>query len=202
MSAALGAAPAYCQLYCEENVWQLCAHASVAAAERRVLLISNRSRRVAMWGQRAAENPLGAVAWDYHVVLIFRAPRPERDPDGWSVWDLDARDPGPRPALGWLRESFRAGPLPPIYAPRFRLVSCAEYRRHLRSDRRHMRDHEGALAQPEPPWPPIMGEPPSCAPTDEGCNLDRFLDMDDAGFLGELFDLAELERWLNREAHA
>lgn len=188
--------PAYCPFYCEENVWQLCAHARVATAERRVLFISNAERRVAMWGQRAAPHPHSPIVWDYHVVLLLR--------DGgrrWEIWDLDAHFPGPRSALPWLRSSFDlAGLLPARYAPRFRMIDGADYRRHLRSDRRHMRLPDGSAQQPPPPWPAIMGEPPACAPADEGSNLERFIDTQDPNFLGQLFDLAELRAWLESEA--
>lgn len=187
-------APAYCPFYCEENVWQLCAHPHVAQAERRVLFISNAERRVAMWGQRAASSPDEPIVWDYHVVLLLRDPGCR-----WEIWDLDARYPGPRSAERWLRSSFDLlGVLPPRYAPRFRMIEGDDYRRHLRSDRRHMRLDDGTIRQPPPPWPTIMGEPPACAREDEGSNLERFIDMQDRDFLGQLFDLAELREWLSR----
>lgn len=188
-------APAYCPFYCEENVWQLCAHPRWAAAERRVLCISNSERRVAMWGQRTAQHPHVPIVWDYHVVLLLRDPGRRFD-----VWDLDAQYPGPRSAERWLRTSFdHSGLLPPQYAPCFRMIDCADYRRHFRSDRRHMRSQDGTPKQPPPPWPAIMGEPPACAPEDDGSNLERFIDMQDAGFLGQLFDLAALRCWLESE---
>ena len=36
---------------------------------------------------------------------------------------------------------------------------------------------------------------------DDGSNLERFIDTQDSGFLGQLFDLAELRRWLESEGH-
>jgi hypothetical protein len=190
------AAPLYCAFYCEENVWHLCAHARVAAAERRVLFVSNADRRVAMWGQRAAATRGHGIAWDYHVVLLLR-----HSGQRWQIWDLDAHDPGPRSATGWLRESFEPTELlPRRYAPRFRMVESADYRRHLRSDRRHMLLSDGTLMQPPPPWQPIVGEPPACAPEDGGSNLARFVDTQDPGFLGQLFDLESLGRWLQSQA--
>ncbi|HLT38312.1 MAG TPA: hypothetical protein VK034_18630 [Enhygromyxa sp.] len=187
--------PLYCPFFCEENVWHLCAHPRVAAAERRVVFISNPDRRVAMWGQKASREPRAAIAWDYHVVLLLRELG-----RAWQVWDLDARDPGPRSAAGWLRDSFdHAGLLPPSYAPRFRMIDGPEYRRHLRSDRRHMLRPDGTPMQPPPPWPEILGEPPACAPVDDGSNLSRFIDTVDPGFLGRVFDLRELGRWLKSE---
>lgn len=187
-------APAYCPFYCEENVWQLCAHRRVVQAEQRVLFISNDERRVAMWGQRAASSPDVPIVWDYHVVLLLRDPGRR-----WDIWDLDAHYPGPRSAERWLRSSFDfSGLLPSRYAPRFRMIDGDEYRRHLRSDRRHMRLDDGTIRQPPPPWPTIMGEPPACAREDDGSNLERFIDTRDSDFLGQLFDLAELRDWLSR----
>jgi hypothetical protein len=190
------AVPAYCPFYCEENVWHLCAHPRVAQAERRVVFISNAERRVAMWGQRAAPTPTHGIAWDYHVVLLLR-----QSGQRWQSWDLDAHNPGPRSATTWLRESFDpAELLPRRYAPRFRMIESADYRRHFRSDRRHMRLPDGTPLRPPPPWPAIMGEPPACASVDDGSNLDRFLDTQDPGFLGQLFDLDALRRWVQSQA--
>lgn len=187
--------PRYWPYYCEENVWHLCADPELAAAERRVLFISNRRRRVAMWGQRASEDPSQPIAWDYHVVLLLRRSGADggQPGAGWAVWDLDAREPGPIPAARWLDLSFaRIGLLPPIYSPHFRLVDAADYRRHLRSDRRHMLGDDGVLKQPAPPWPPIQGTPVA----GEDYNLDRFVDVEDPSFLGERLDLPGLRRWL------
>jgi hypothetical protein len=63
-----------------------------------------------------------------------------------------------------------------------------------------MRLFDGTVRQPPPPWPEIMGEPPACAPDDDGSNLARFIDVEDPNFLGQLFDLAELRRWFESDA--
>lgn len=182
--------PAYCAYYCEENIWHLCADPRVVADDRRVLVICNRARRVAMWGQKISKQPEYPIAWDYHVILLARASgRP------WRAWDLDARGPCPQPADTWLEHSFLGIQLlPREFEPKFRLIDADSYRRHLRSDRRHMRHPDGTSMQPPPSWPPILGEP--WDEPDDGSNLDRFLDMDDARFIGELLDLAGLRRWL------
>jgi hypothetical protein len=184
--------PAYWAFYCEENIWHLCADPRVEADERRVLIICNRARKVAMWGQRIARQPAFPIAWDYHVVLFAR-----RRGQAWQAWDLDARGSCPQIAIDWLEHSFQGtGLLPPEFEPRFRLVTAEDYRRHLRSDRRHMRRPDGTAMQPPPTWPPIMGEPVS--EPDGGSNLARFLDTDDSDFIGELFDLPRLRRWLRQ----
>lgn len=185
--------PRYCAYFCEENIWHLCADPGVREAERHALIITNPGRRVAVWGQRLAKDPSLPIAWDYHVVLLYRLP--ER---GWKVWDLDGLREGPRPARSWLDDSFRGqGVIPDAFLPRFRLVASADYRRHLCSDRRHMRAADGTELQPHPPWPPIAGEPVDGAAADEGVhNLDRFLDTEDLSFVGEVFDLDQLRAWL------
>lgn len=189
-------APLYCPFYCEENVWQLCAHPRVADAERWVLFVSNAIRKVAMWGQRAAAAKDLPIAWDYHVVLLFRAPAEPttgQGPGPWQIWDLDAREPDPRAAADWLARSFaHIGLLPPKYTPRFRMVSCADYRRHLRSDRRHMLRPDGLPRRAPPSWPAILGEP--TAENDDGNNLDRFIDTEDPSFLGRCLDLDGLRK--------
>jgi hypothetical protein len=192
MKLVMTEGPAYCAYYCEENIWHLCADPRVEADERRVLIICNRARKVAMWGQRIAKQPAFPIAWDYHVILLARAVVHGRR---WQAWDLDARAPCPQPATTWLDHSFQGSALlPPEFEPRFRLLDADLYRRHLRSDRRHMRLADGTSMQPPPSWPPILGEP--FGVPDDGSNLAEFLDMDDRAFLGELFDLPELRRWL------
>lgn len=194
MNEAERPAPRYCAYFCEENIWHLCTHPRVAASERAALFITNPARRVAVWGQRLSTDPNLPIAWDYHVVLLFRPPGAR-----WQIWDLDGHLREPQPAQAWLRSSFRGEQvLPPEFLPRFRLVPATDYRRHLRSDRRHMRDAEGQELQPHPSWAPILGEPlgeplPSEAPpADDGHNLERFLDTEDPGFVGQVFDLGEL----------
>ena len=188
----------YCPYYCEENIWHLCADPQVTSvpSERRVLFVANRDRRVAMWGQRLSTDPELPVVWDYHVVLLVRQfAQPGWGQPGWELWDLDAAIPPPRPALTWLDDCFRgAGVVPPQFEPQFRVVPASAFRRHFRSDRSHMRAPDGGWLQPPPDWPAILGEP--FEGDGEGSNLDRFLDVEDPAFLGEVFDLRGLRRWL------
>jgi hypothetical protein len=185
---------AYCPFYCEENIWHLCADERGRlgpGGDRRVLFISNKARRVAMWGQRSSPDPELPVAWDYHVIMLVERPA------GWEAWDLDASGPIPCPAAQWLEDSFRGtGLLPRKFEPRFRLVAGADYRRYLRSDRRHMRGADGSPRQPPPSWAPIIGER-APGTDDDGSNLDRFIDCEDPQFLGELLDLHALRLWFN-----
>jgi hypothetical protein len=128
------------------------------------------------------------------VILLARAVAHSRH---WQAWDLDACAPCPQPASTWLDDSFQGTALlPPEFEPRFRLLDADLYRRHFRSDRRHMRLPDGSSMQPPPSWTPILGE--LFGEPDDGSNLARFLDVDDQAFLGELFDLPGLRRWLRQ----
>lgn len=191
----------YWPFYCEENLWHLAGDSRFRGRDAHVIVISNPTRRVAMWGQKAAEHPQQPIAWDYHLVLLARAGEavPGWPAPRWMVWDLDAVAPSPIPAERWLADSFHPALLPPEFAPRFRVVTAEEFRRHLRSDRGHMLEGSGEYKKPPPPWPPIMGEPVAGeSGTDEhdGANLERFLDTEDEGFLGRCLDLPGLRAWL------
>lgn len=144
--------PRYTAAYCEENVWWL-AHDRADAADE-VVLISNAQRTVAMRGQRAGKE--GApVVWDYHVVLASRG----------EIWDLDCTIGMPLTTAAWIDASFPSA-LPMSLAPRFRVVPAADFVAQFASDRRHMRDANGAWLAPPPPWPAIG----------TGHDLDRWVD--------------------------
>lgn len=179
----------YWPYYCEENVWHLCGEAEFAEREPHALFITNPARRVAMWGQRLAEDPDLPLAWDYHVVFVARGPASEGSP--WRVWDLDGAGDLITPAIPWLHASFRGqGVVPPEFRPSFRLVPGPLYQARFVSDRSHMRDDAGGWIQPPPPWP-ALGVVES-APIQT--NLDAFLDTRALGpdALGEVFELSGL----------
>ncbi|MEM6292134.1 MAG: hypothetical protein AAGA54_12740 [Myxococcota bacterium] len=143
-------APAYQAYYCEENLWHLAADPRAGQGPRHVALITNATKTVAVWGQRAgvqAGREDGLVVWDYHVVM-FVGVGPEA-----VAWDLDAVAGAPMPALDYLRETFRGAS--GSYAPAFRWMTAATYRDALHSDRRHMRAEDGTWLHPPPPWPCI-----------------------------------------------
>lgn len=175
-------APLYCAFWCEENIWHLCEHSAVVGHERYVLIISNANQQIAMWAQRAAQYAGLPIGWDYHVALLVRAGA------SWEVWDLDSTLGAPIPAAIWLDQSFLDLPsTAQAFAPMFRVVPAAEYRRQFSSDRSHMRDKAGRYYHPPPSWPAI-GNGPN--------NLGRFIDVLDGEFLGEIMDLATLRAWL------
>jgi len=169
--------PAYCPFYCEENIWHLAADPRVGEGQRRVLLISNRSHRVALWGQRSgAADTGGLVVWDYHVILTCGD-----GPDA-VVWDLDTTLGAPVPLGPYLDQTFRGAPEP--FLPMFRVIGADTFRDRFRSDRRHMRGEDGAFIEPAPPWPPVG----------PGHTLETWLDFecDQPGELVELPGLVAL----------
>lgn len=165
----------YHAFYCEENVYHLAREPDLAGRRREVVFISNATRSVAMWNQRAAGGRGRVLLWDYHVVLLVQDP--------WEIWDLDTLLGFPLPAAEYLRRSFRAD-LPEHYLPRFRVVDAGAFTEAFASDRAHMRRRDGRWQRPPPPWPAI-GVP------ERESNLMRFVDTS-APFLGEVLDLGEL----------
>ncbi|MCH9681053.1 MAG: hypothetical protein K0V04_06450 [Deltaproteobacteria bacterium] len=172
----------YCAYYCEENVWQLCDDAAVVGSARAAIVISNPWRKVGIRCQRAAPTPGEPVVWDYHVILAAHAR------GRWSVWDLDSTLGAPVPLSTYLRASFDypEGFGEPL-AARFRVVEAQRYRTMLCTDRRHMRNADGAYLAPPPAWPTIG----------EGSNLMQWVDME-ASFEGDVVELAALPAALDR----
>lgn len=169
----------YAPFYCEENVWYLCLDPRVCADERLVVFITNASRTVALWCQRAAAELGQPLIWDYHAVMFARTG------DIWQVFDVDTTLDVPCPADEYLRATFRGGQHVPVqFRPHFRLVGATEFVRTFASDRSHMRDDDGRLVKPVPLWPPIG---PEGAPS----NLMRFVDLT-VPFIGEVVDLPRL----------
>lgn len=111
-----------------------------------VVLISNRTRRCAVWCQRAG-GPEEPVLWDYHVILISRASV------GWQVWDMDTLLSFPEPFDSYATSSFR--PVEAEWAAEFRLLTAKQYIDGFSSDRTHMRNAQGEWIVTPPPWPAI-----------------------------------------------
>lgn len=141
----------YAAFYCEENIWQLCAHPELRERDKRVMFISNGNRSCALWQQRAASQPGAPVVWDYHVVLLARARA------SWMVLDLDTLIGLPVAVSEWLAGTFL--PLNDEFgylAPRFRLLEPEAYRAEFSSDRSHMLGPNGSWRKPPPSWPAII----------------------------------------------
>jgi len=162
----------YHAFYCGENVWWLCQQARFAEQSCWAVFISNPTRQVAIWEQRAAP-PGQPVVWDYHVILVVKEGE-------LTVWDLDTRLQCPTTLTDYLARSFPplalASGLP---SPRFRAVEASTFVAQLATDRRHMRDARGGWIKPPPPW--------DAPAADRGSNLDNFVDMSQP-FVGTLLD--------------
>jgi hypothetical protein len=169
--------------YCEENVWHLCRQLPAGIGRAFVAFISNVDRQVAIWHQRSASSPSGAVVWDYHVIALIETT------DGFDVLDADSVLGTPTPLDLYLSCSFPELPdALSSHRPRFRLIEASEYCRSLRTDRLHMREADGSWRSPPPPTP--------CIGT--GSNLMRFVDME-SGFIGDVHDLASLREWADMQ---
>lgn len=139
--------------------------------ERKVVFISNTNRCVAMKLQKAVA-PGAKVAWDYHVVLLFRD-------NGWKVADLDSRLSLPCSTEEYFSNSFI-----PAEPPTFRVVDAGDFIRHFASDRRHMRNQP----QASPPWNSIG----------TGFNLWDFVNVSNTGY-GRIYDLKEMLKEFGKE---
>jgi hypothetical protein len=136
----------YAPMWCEENIWQRVVGATVDLARRHVVFISNASRTVACWSQRAAP-PGEAVVWDYHVVLLTRGE------GGVAIEDPDCTVGERLPFAAWRRATFPLGDaLPAALRPRFRVAPAALWLADFASDRSHMRGADGGWLAPPPPW--------------------------------------------------
>jgi len=174
----------YWPRYCEENVWHWCEALAGTGRDALVLVVASPSGRVAVFRQRAARPPGGAVAWDYHVLLLLGSGA------GWLAVDPDSTLPCPCAAGRYLDESFPDLPERlSAYRPRFRVIDAATYREALASDRRHMRDGRGGFFSDPPPWPPVG----------RGHNLHRLVDVR-AQWIGDILDIAGLRARLGLRA--
>jgi hypothetical protein len=146
----------YQPYYCEENVWHLAKSEVFAARDGRAVFVSNETRHVALWRQRASRDPEQPILWDYHVLFLVRA-------EAWLVYDHDTTLDFPVALDAYLDETFRFRA--PPYGPRFAVYDAPAYVAELATDRSHMVDDHGAWRAPPPPWPPIGS----------GTNLERYI---------------------------
>ena len=140
-------------------------------AKCHAVFITNHKRALSMWSQRAAI--IDPVVWDYHVVLLG---------DGVIV-DVDCTAGVILPVAHWVEASLRSF-VPADAQPWFRVVDGPSFLATFSSDRSHMRDDNGVMSKPEPPWPALYQ--PAL-----GMNLMRFVDLDDdiAGFVCDVAGL-------------
>lgn len=212
---------AYASCYCEENVYLLAAQFATLARQPQLqrwsayaVFISNQTRTVALWSQRAAREPNAPVVWDYHVVLALRPDRsvaagahegggamPKRGGSEKGrrtmVYDADCALGAPLSWDDYVCATFALGDgLPPEYHSLFRVVPADIFLAEFVSDRSHMlltRDGTD-YSVPPPPWAPLHGHR---APAGVRTNLmDAFVSMDaQAQGFGSVYDLEGFMAW-------
>jgi len=198
----------YTSCYCEENVWKMCEKvrdrtranggpSSTGDILSRcfVAFISNPSKKVPLWYQKAGADPANRpVVWDYHVILIFdgrgMTSSPSSSPSASSsswVYDLDTCLPFPTDYRQYFDRTFRNDDeMKSTFKRFFRVIPAEEYLRHFASDRRHMVRPDGSWAMPPPDYPPLVAA--------DGVvnNIDKFIDVTQKQFPGKVLDAKEM----------
>lgn len=158
--------------YCEENVWRLAyrkvnqqIHADGKRARYYVAFVSNPSKCVCYFHQRASESPSRPVFWDYHVILLEHSTSTseeerEEGKEEVLVYDIDSRLPYPSPISDYLDACFPDLSDPrnaqhkeqlSRMAPRFRVVEAETFLNCFASNRSHMWDDEKQAWSAPPP---------------------------------------------------
>ncbi|KAI6124840.1 N-terminal glutamine amidase-domain-containing protein [Pisolithus croceorrhizus] len=197
----------YTSQYCEENIYflaqRMLAQPNIEGKwDINIIFISNPSRTVALWNQRASSSIYNAVIWDYHVILALRGSfAADRDDErGTWVYDLDTRLPVPYHWEEYVERTFPGhSDLPGQFQSLFRVVPCKVYLDSFASDRSHMVISDPSrgphyLAAP-PSYPCICG--PLAAAQGVSHNLmSDFVHMggDVSGF-GTVLDFASFKAW-------
>lgn len=153
----------YTSCYCEENVYNLCKKLSESSTSTSppaafAVFISNASKTVAVWNQRASRRPEEPVVWDYHVILVVCAA------SGAVVYDLDSTLPFPTALDEYVHAAFQQQHcIAAQYKAAFRAVPFQDYLAWFSSDRRHMRGEHGGWSMPPPVYPCMCGDRASAA---------------------------------------
>lgn len=202
----------YTPFYCEENVYMLAKRlaetGAADVADLTAVFISNPTRSVPLWRQKAGKGHEGLVVWDYHVILVQSRPGGEA-----VVWDLDSLLPFPTLLQVYWREGLCNGLASPVrlrppYPRLYRLVSMRTLLRCFASDRSHMRHAgTGEWLEVPPPYEAITAEDgatnnlheyitmilPSIADTDDGDGAA----LGGSRQLGQVFDEAGFQLHFN-----
>jgi hypothetical protein len=134
-----------CPCYCEENVWRLAYRKLHRMAideneEYFVIFISNTSKCVAMFHQKASRSPADKPCfWDYHVILVGV----DKQSNNAVVYDLDTTvEPYPAPLHNYLARSFDYPDYllrkTTVEMPLFRVILASTFLEYFESDRSHM----------------------------------------------------------------
>ncbi|KAB0805620.1 hypothetical protein PPYR_02590 [Photinus pyralis] len=174
----------YVSCYCEENVYKLCQDVNKRnpneVTKCYVAFISNLSRTVPLWRQRAGKDDGKLVVWDYHVIFLYHP-----EVDRCLVYDLDSELPFPTYIHKYVTETFRTDQiLKPDYFRFFRIIQAIEFLRDFASDRRHMKRSDGSWIKPPPNYPAISSSVSSH-------NLEDYIQMDSTKGPGHVLSLAQ-----------
>jgi hypothetical protein len=153
----------YTANFCEENIWQLCQHPSLAAFTKTVLFISNEQRNCPLWHQKSSlgDDP---VWWDYHVTLIVSSA------EASFIFDFDTNLNLPSPLIEYLQHTFRPDlAVSKEDRPLFKTIPSLEFIQKFDSDRIHMLNDAGEWKSTPPNWPMIKST--------EGLTLSKLLDF-------------------------
>ncbi|KAJ1309672.1 hypothetical protein OPQ81_006437 [Rhizoctonia solani] len=160
----LGLNTPYTSCYCEENVYLACQalveSGSSSLQDIYVVFLSNPTKTVLIWGQKASEHRIDIgcpVVWDYHVIMVLVAPAKENEhalsiADRTYIVDFDS-------ILGTLTawkdytsftfrsELFKSEVFDTTLQSMFRVIPASRYIDQFASDRSHMMkmDAEGVM---------------------------------------------------------
>ncbi|XP_025835216.1 protein N-terminal glutamine amidohydrolase [Agrilus planipennis] len=174
----------YVSCYCEENVYKLCQDVKNKHPSELqncyVVFISNASRTVPLWRQKAGKEEDKLVIWDYHVIFLYHP-----EPDKCLVYDLDSELPFPTFVHKYVTETFRTDHiLKSDYFRYFRAIPASDFLKDFASDRRHMKRPDGSWIKPPPNYPPI------CSATSSH-NMDEYIQMDPNKGPGQVLNLTQ-----------
>ncbi|CAE6527365.1 unnamed protein product [Rhizoctonia solani] len=194
----------YTSCYCEENVYLACQALiesnSPCLQSIHVVFLSNPTKTILIWGQRAAQHKMDIgcpVVWDYHVIMVLVASAKADEPnqplaDRTYIVDFDSM-------LGTLNtwkdytsftfqyHLFEGGVFEPTLQSMFRIIPATRYIDQFASDRSHMikvnADGVMQYAMPPPSYDVIVG--PGAGARGVTHNLmDEFVYMSEQGVLG------------------
>ncbi|XP_060536488.1 protein N-terminal glutamine amidohydrolase [Cylas formicarius] len=174
----------YVSCYCEENIYKLAEVVNKIYCNEInkcfVVFISNPSRTVPLWRQRAGKDEDRLVIWDYHVIFLYH-PEPEK----CLVYDLDSELPFPTYVHKYVTETFRTDHiLKPDYFRYFRVIPAVEFIKEFASDRRHMKRPDGSWIKPPPNYPAITS-------SSNTHNLEEYIQMDIGKGPGQVLNLSQ-----------
>ncbi|XP_066253643.1 protein N-terminal glutamine amidohydrolase [Euwallacea similis] len=174
----------YVSCYCEENVYKLVEEVTKSYPSELnkcfAVFISNQSRTVPLWKQRAGKDEDRLIIWDYHVIFVYH-PEPEK----CLVYDLDSELPFPTYVHKYVIETFRTDQiLKPDYFRYFRVIGACEFIKEFASDRRHMRRPDGSWIKPPPNYPAITA-------ANSIHNLEEYIQMDHSKGPGQVLNLTQ-----------